>query len=502
MLRALAADRHAPSCRCSVQVGVNRGHVFAAEIGSPGRAAYSAMGDTTNTAARIAAKAPAGRLYAHPSRARAGPHPLRVASPSARSRSRASASRSSCTRSAGDGPREDPRPAPLPMLGRERRGGPAPRRIDRVRDGRRRRAHGHGRRPGSARPTRRARRSNRDRPADGHRPRRAVRRDDPYRPLRDPLRQLLGVERADRAAMTAALLARLDGGARPACRSPRCSAPSPTSSVPPTPEVDAIADRHRPDRTADVLIELLGRTRTAVRWSSSSRTRQWVDEATAHLLGRLAAATIVRPWLLIVAATRRPRAASCPTAASGSTLGTARATTCVRTLANRRHRGDTAATARDRRASSTQAAGSPLFIEEMGPGRPRRRLARRPSRSRSTPPSRPRSTPRRRRPGACSATRPCSAAASAAPCSIERAGTPMDSSSTSRPGTSSTGFFDRDGDTRLRFRNGLVRDVVYEAHAVPHAGPHPPARRRDDRTDLGRPRPRRRHARRPLLAGR
>jgi class 3 adenylate cyclase len=66
MLRALRrlADAGTP---LPLQIGVNRGHVFAAEVGTPRRAAYSAMGDTTNTAARICAKAPPGELYAHPS---------------------------------------------------------------------------------------------------------------------------------------------------------------------------------------------------------------------------------------------------------------------------------------------------------------------------------------------------------------------------------------------------------------------------------------------------
>ena len=49
-----------------LQIGVNRGHVFAAEVGAVDRAAYSAMGDTTNTAARIMGKAPHGVLFAHP----------------------------------------------------------------------------------------------------------------------------------------------------------------------------------------------------------------------------------------------------------------------------------------------------------------------------------------------------------------------------------------------------------------------------------------------------
>ena len=66
MLRALRriADARLP---LPLQIGVNRGHAFAAEVGAPARAAYSAMGDTTNTAARIASKAPPGSIYAHAS---------------------------------------------------------------------------------------------------------------------------------------------------------------------------------------------------------------------------------------------------------------------------------------------------------------------------------------------------------------------------------------------------------------------------------------------------
>ncbi len=65
MLRALRrfVDSDLPF---PAQAGCARGHVFAAEVGAPTRAAYSAMGDTTNTAARIMSKAPARTLYAHP----------------------------------------------------------------------------------------------------------------------------------------------------------------------------------------------------------------------------------------------------------------------------------------------------------------------------------------------------------------------------------------------------------------------------------------------------
>ena len=53
-------------------MGVNRGHVFVAEIGTARRATYSAMGDTTNTAARIAAKDAAGNDLRASCGARAG----------------------------------------------------------------------------------------------------------------------------------------------------------------------------------------------------------------------------------------------------------------------------------------------------------------------------------------------------------------------------------------------------------------------------------------------
>ncbi len=52
MLRALRVIADA-GLSLPLQLGVARGHVFAAEVGVADRAAYSAMGDTTNTAARI-----------------------------------------------------------------------------------------------------------------------------------------------------------------------------------------------------------------------------------------------------------------------------------------------------------------------------------------------------------------------------------------------------------------------------------------------------------------
>ena len=60
-----AADRRRRPPAAAAARGQPR-HVFAAEVGVAERAAYSAMGDTTNTAARIMATAPPGAIHAHP----------------------------------------------------------------------------------------------------------------------------------------------------------------------------------------------------------------------------------------------------------------------------------------------------------------------------------------------------------------------------------------------------------------------------------------------------
>jgi predicted ATPase len=48
-----------------IRMGVNRGHLFAGDVGAPFRRTYSTMGDATNLAARIMGKAPMGGLLAH-----------------------------------------------------------------------------------------------------------------------------------------------------------------------------------------------------------------------------------------------------------------------------------------------------------------------------------------------------------------------------------------------------------------------------------------------------
>jgi class 3 adenylate cyclase/predicted ATPase len=55
----VSADR-----KISVRIGINRGLVFAGDIGTHYRRTYTVMGDTVNLAARVMAKAPPGEVYA------------------------------------------------------------------------------------------------------------------------------------------------------------------------------------------------------------------------------------------------------------------------------------------------------------------------------------------------------------------------------------------------------------------------------------------------------
>ena len=65
MLRALREVLAIPEAgRLQLRAGVNRGPVFAGDVGAAHRRTYTAMGDTTNLAARLAARAAPGELLA------------------------------------------------------------------------------------------------------------------------------------------------------------------------------------------------------------------------------------------------------------------------------------------------------------------------------------------------------------------------------------------------------------------------------------------------------
>ena len=60
-LRAEIKNRH--GCEISFGVGVHWGTAVVGNIGSPYRMDYTAIGDTVNTAARLEANAPGGKIF-------------------------------------------------------------------------------------------------------------------------------------------------------------------------------------------------------------------------------------------------------------------------------------------------------------------------------------------------------------------------------------------------------------------------------------------------------
>jgi class 3 adenylate cyclase/tetratricopeptide (TPR) repeat protein len=297
MVRALrrVADADVPF---PVQLGANRGHVFAAELGVPERAAYSSMGDTTNTAARIMAKAPPGSLYVHPavlehSRTTfqvtpAGPFAMKGKSVPL------------LVHDVGEetGTREVAAEERLPFIGRETQ-------VQMVAEVLTRALEGAGgvvvvdgaTGMGKSRLVHEAL-------ALAPEAQVSVLRGEPYgltstyRVLRDPVRGLLGIERDTPERMGEVLRSRLREVAPELLPFAPLLADVAQVSVPSTPQVDRIDPKFRADRVADAVIELVGRLVTGP-FVLVVEEAHWADGASAHLLERVSTATAGRPWAVV-----------------------------------------------------------------------------------------------------------------------------------------------------------------------------------------------------------
>lgn len=298
MLRAMRRIADAPS-PLRLQLGVNRGHVFVAEIGVAERGAYSGMGDTTNTAARIMSKAPPGRIFAHPSvlehsRTRfavtpAGPFSMKGKAVPL------------LVYDVGEeiGTRDEPTSGTrLPFLGREKE-------LREVCAGLEDGLSGRGSvvtitSESGLGKTRLAREAIESTAIDHL----VIFRAEPYgtanayRMLRDPLRALLGIERAEPETMGQALLAALGRMAPELVSSAPLLADVAQVDVPSTPEVDQLDPRYRPDRVADAFVRLLDRVLPG-RVVVAVEEAHWADAASARLLDRIAAESADRSWAVL-----------------------------------------------------------------------------------------------------------------------------------------------------------------------------------------------------------
>lgn len=454
MLRALrrVVDGDLP---LAVQAGANRGHVFVAEVGVDRRGAYSPMGDTTNTAARIAAAAPPGSLYAHPgvvdhARTRfagttTGPLPMKgKAAPV-------------LVIDVGEetGTREVTEEWRLPFVGREdvvaRAEGVVAEALGGaggalVVEG----ATGMGK-------TRLVHEALAGSPA-----RRLVLRAEPYgvssayRVLRDPLRSVLGIERGDPVTMGRALLGSLGTVAPELLPMAPLLADVVQVSVPTTPEADRIDPQFRPDRVADVVIDLVDRLVEGPLVVVVEEAH-WADGASSHLLERFANATAGRPWLVV--AVRRPT--------SGGFVPEWATTVTLEPLADEPLRqlvlaATDAAPLRPHEVDAivARAEGNPLFVEEVT------RMARGPGSLDTLPESLQAAMgrqideldPTARRVLRHTAVLGRSFRRAILGATLAADGLDVDGATVESLGD----FLVPDGPERLRFRNSLVRDAAYE----------------------------------------
>ncbi len=298
MLRALrrVTDAGLP---LPLQLGVARGNVFAAEVGVADRAAYAAMGDTTNTAARIMGTAPPGTVHAHPS---VLDHSRTVFAVTPRGPFRMKGkSAPVLVYEVGEelGSRESVHDTRLPFLGRDTELARARAALERALSG-----EGGVLTVEGAAGIGSTRLAQESLDAAGATARLAL-RAEPYgassafRVLRDPLRSLLGIARGTREEMGDALLAALADRAPGLLPMAPLLADVVQVAVPDTPEADRVDPQYRADRVADVVVELLDAVAPGP-LAVVIEDAHWADGASVHLLGRLASATSGRPWAVVV----------------------------------------------------------------------------------------------------------------------------------------------------------------------------------------------------------
>ena len=124
---------------------------------------------------------------------------------------------------------------------------------------------------------------------------------NPYRPFRDPVRDLLGVVRASNDAMADALRQGLKEVAPGLLPLAPLLGDIAHVEMDPTPETAAIDGRFRQDRTADAMVSLLEAVRPG-QLAIIAEDMHWADAATEGLVARLARETVGHPWLVLATA--------------------------------------------------------------------------------------------------------------------------------------------------------------------------------------------------------
>ena len=285
-----------------LKTGVNRGHVFVGEIGTEFRATYTIMGDTVNLAARLMAAASPGEVYADPAVLdrswtlfeTTALEPFHVKGKEQAVQAYAVGART------GRRPREHRED--LAFAGRIEEKARLQALVDDLFAG-----TGGGVAIIGERGVGKSRLVDEILPALERAEHIDIRAEPygigtPYRPLRDPVRRLLGVERGSSEQMARQLragVAALGSNLLPLLP---LLADVAMVEVPSTPESDVIEPRFRQDRTADLVVDVLSRSLAGPVFFEVE-DGNYMDEASAHVMMRVVAAAAEHPWLILT--TRR-----------------------------------------------------------------------------------------------------------------------------------------------------------------------------------------------------
>lgn len=299
ILRALRQIVDTP-CLLAVRAGVNRGHVFAGNVGGTRRSTYTVMGDTVNLAARLMTAAGPGMLYASPGvldlsasifrTESLDPFPVKGKADPVRAYS--------VYEETGVKPPETKselkfhgREAELDLIvsivttcARTGRGGMLTISGDTGVGKSRLIAEVLERCPDMA---------------VGRVQAEPYGRDNPYWALRDPLRKLLDVTGADRESLAASLDERVTA-LIPALRwALPLLGDLAHIQIPDNEETAAIDPRFRPTRTAEALVDLLEAAFPG-QFAWVVEDGQWLDAASFEVLRRVGEAAETRPWTVIL----------------------------------------------------------------------------------------------------------------------------------------------------------------------------------------------------------
>ena len=125
----------------------------------------------------------------------------------------------------------------------------------------------------------------------------------PYRPLRDVFRGLLKIDRAEQQTMAGELESRISAIDSDLLQYLPFIGDVTHIEVASTETVDAIEPRFRQDRLADVVISLLENLLEGPTVFDLDDA-QWMDDATSHLMGRIAEASESHPWTVLASRRR------------------------------------------------------------------------------------------------------------------------------------------------------------------------------------------------------